>query len=49
MVGVVMPMEENWVEVWEGRNVGGVGRLLAIVLKEDGRKCEAAGRVKGGE
>lgn len=36
MVGVVVPVEENWVEVWESRNVVGVGRLYDIVLKEEG-------------
>lgn len=36
VVGVVVPVEENLVELWESRNVGGVGRLLAIVLKEEG-------------
>lgn len=57
MVGVVVPVEENWVEAWESRNVGGVGRLLAIVLKEKGsvrpqtesrEEGEALGRVVKG-
>lgn len=52
MVWVVVPVDENWVELWESRNVGAVRRLLAIVFKEEERKLvrnlEAAGRVKGG-
>lgn len=51
MVWVVVPVDENWVEFRESRNVGAVGRLLANVFKEEEgklvRNLEAAGREEG--